>query len=180
MAQEQSSFPLKWIIYGALALFFLFRVFSGGSSSGDDYIEETLEEPTQGIHVELQEMESDLFKITDEEILAKREDSQIIVTFLDSTVDTFGIDEIKLMEANDPKRSLIRSAAYAGMFGYMMGRPMGSGLGRSAYASDGAYNKSNSTGRSQLRSTARKTTVRKPSTSSKSYGSSRSTKSYGG
>jgi len=98
---------------------------------------------------------------------------------MDSSVDTFTLDEVKLMQENDPRRSMIRTVAYAGLFGYMMGRPMGAGVNRSAYANDNAYNKSNSAGRSQLRSTARKTTVKRPSTS-KSYGGGKSTKSYGG
>lgn len=179
MTEQSSSFPIKWIIYGALGLFFAFRIFGGGSSDEQDYIEETLEEPTQGIMVELQEMEKDMFKITDEEILERREDSQIIANYMDNTSDTFGIEEVKLMSQNDPRRSFIRTAAYAGLFGYMMGRPMSSGVSRAAYASDNSFNKSNTTGQSQLKSTARKTTVRKPTTS-KRYGSGKSTKSYGG
>lgn len=178
MAEGQNSFSLKYIIYGALGLFVVYSMFFK-SSSEQDYVEETIEEPTQGIHLELQETEKDLFKITDEEILQNRADSKIIATFLDSSVDTFTLDEVKLMEANDPRRSMIRTVAYAGMFGYMMGRPMGSGVNRSAYASDNAYNKSNTAGRSQLKSTARKTTVKRPTTS-KSYGGGKSTKSYGG
>lgn len=180
MAEEQNSFNFKWILYGAFALFFIFRIFSGGSDSGTDYVEETLEEPTQGIKVELQETEKDLFKITNEELLEKREDSQIIATYLDSSIDTFSIDEITLTEANDPRRSMVRSAAFAGLLAYSMGRrSMSSGVSRGAYASDKAYNKSNTSGRSSLRSTARKTTVRKP-TSSSNYGSRKSSKSYGG
>lgn len=177
MTEQQSGFSFKWIIYGALGLFFLFRMFSGGG--GEDYVEETLEEPTQGIRVELQETEKDLFKITDEELLAARADSRIIVTYLDSSIDTFTIDEVTLSAANDPRRSMLRTAAIAGLLGYTMGRPMSSGISRSAYANDNAYNKSSTSGRSTLRSTARKTTVRKP-TASKSYGGGKSTKSYGG
>ncbi len=181
MAEEQNSFNFKWILYGAAALYILFRVFSGGGSSGNDYVEETLEEPTQGIKVELQEEKKDLFKITNEELLEKREDSQIIATYLDNTKDTFSIDEVRISDANDPRRSMIRTAAFAGLLAYSMGRrPMSSGVSRAAYANDNAYNKSNTSGRSSLRSTAKRTSVRKPSSSSSRYGGSRSSKSYGG
>jgi len=178
MEEQHRGIPWRWILYGCIGLYVISGIFRKGDS-GNDYIEETLEEPTQGIIVELKETEENLFKITNEEIIEQRELSQIIANFLDGTVDTFGIDEVKLMEANDPRRSMLRTAAYAGLFGYMMGRPMGSGVARSAYASDGAYNKSNS-GRNALRSTARKTTVRRPASASKGYGSGKSSKSYGG
>lgn len=166
---------IKYAIYGIIGLFVIFNIFS--DSDGEDYIEQTIEDPTQGIRVELKEMEQDLYKITDEEILEKREDSQIIVAFMDNTVDTFSIEEVTLEEANDPRRSVFRSVAMAGMFGYMMGRPMSSGVSRSAYANQASYNKSSTSGTSQLRSTASKRTVKTPS---KGFGSGKSTRSYGG
>lgn len=179
MAEGQNSFSLKYIIYGALGLFVVYNMFFKSNDSGSDYVEETLEIPTQGINLELEETEKDLFKITDEEIIEQRADSRIIASFLDGSIDTFSLDEVTLTQANDPRRSLIKTAAYAGLFGYMMGRPMSAGVSRGAYASDNAYNKSNSAGRNQIRSTSRKSTVRRP-TSSKSYGGGKSTKSYGG
>ena len=179
MSEEKSSFSFKWILYGIVGIY-LVSSFFGGSDEGSDYIEETLEEPTQGIKLELKETEKDLFKITDEEILDKREDSQVIANYMDETSDTFTLDEIKVMNASNPQGSLLRTAAYAGLFGYMMGRPMGSGVNRSAYANDKAYSKSSTAGRSQLRSTARKTKVRRPTASKKGYGGGKSTKSYGG
>lgn len=179
MEEKQSSFSFRWLLYGAIALYFIGKLVFGGSGSETDYIEETLEEPTQGIMVELQETEKDVFKITDEEILENRADSKIIANYMDNTSDTFSIDEVKLMESSNPRSSLLRSVAYAGMFGYMMGRPMSSGVARNAYASDKAYNKSSTAGRSQLRSTASKSVVRKPS-ASKGYGGGKSSKSYGG
>jgi len=178
MEEQTRSIPWKWIIYGCIGLYIVSGFFRSGDS-GSDYVEETLEEPTQGIIVELEETEKDLFKITNEEIIEKRELSQIIASYMDGTIDTFSIDEVRLSAANDPRRSMLKTAAYAGLFGYMMGRPMGSGVARSAYKSDGAYNKSTS-GRNSLRSTARKTTVKRPSSASKGYGSGKSSKSYGG
>lgn len=172
--------PLAFIKYGfyAIIAIFLLTRFFGGGSEGADYVEETLEDPTQGIVAHIQEVEKDLFKITDEKLIDKKEDSQIIATFMDSHVDTFSLEEIKLTEANNPQRSMLRSVAMAGMLGYMMGRPMGSGLSRSAYADDKSFNKSNTSGKNQLRSTASRKVVKTPA--KKGYGSSKSTRSYGG
>ncbi len=175
-----SGFNFRWIIYGALALYLLYNFFGRSSSSGNDYIEETLEEPTQGIVCHLLEQEKDLFKITDEELIDRREDSRIYATYLDGKIDTFTIDEVTISDASNPQRSMMRSVMMGGMIGYMMGRPMSAGVSRGSYANQGAYNKSNA-GTSNLRSSARRTTVRKPVSKSKSgFGSSKSSRSYGG
>jgi hypothetical protein len=173
---------IKYILCSFAALFIVFNMASCGG--GTDYVEETLEDPTQGIIVRLEEEVKDKFLITDEEIIEKREDSQIIVSFLDGKIDTFSIEEVTITRANDPRSSTFRTIAMAGMLGYYMGRPMSSGVSRGAYASNDAYNKSQST-TSSLRSTATRRTVRRPSTTSGSssgsrYGTGRSTRSYGG
>jgi hypothetical protein len=145
-----------------------------------DYVESTVEDPTQGILAEIEEVEENRFKINNEEIIAKREDSRIIAKFLNGTIDTFTLDEITLVEANNPNRSMMRSVLMGGMIGYMMGRPMSTPINRQSYASDNAYNKSNS-GTNQLRSTATRRTVRTPKANSSSgYGSRKSSRSYGG
>lgn len=172
--------PLSFIKYGFYAIIALVILskFIFGGSEGADYVEQTVEDPTQGIIAHLQEVEKDLFKITDEKLIDKREESQIIATFMDNTVDTFSLDEVQLTEAGHPQRSMMRSVAMAGMFGYMMGRPMSSGITRSAYADDKTFNKSNTSGKNQLKSTASRKIVKTPS--KKGYGSSKSTRSYGG
>jgi len=179
-AEESSGggFNFRWLLYGAVGIYLLFKFFGGGSG-GDDYVEETLVEPTQGIICKLQEQEKDLYKITDEELIDNRADSRIIVTYLDSSIDTFTIDEVKISDASNPRRSIMRGVLMGGMLGYMMGRPMGGGLTRGSYASDNSYNKSNTSGRSKLNSTARRTTVRKPASKS-GFGSKKSSRSYGG
>ncbi len=179
-ANQGGGFNFRWLIYGALGLYILFNFF-GSRGGGDDYIEETLEDPTQGIICHIEEQKQDLFRITDEEIIDVKEDSRIYATYLDGSMDTFTLEEVRLIEANNPRASALRAIAMGGMLGYMMGRPMGSGLTRNSYANQSAYDKSSSSGRSQLRSTSRKTTVRKPNPSSKTgFGSSRSSRSYGG
>ncbi len=181
MSEQKSIFSyLKYGLYAIVGIYFISSFFRGSddSAQGADYIEQTLEDPTQGIIAQIKEVDADLFKITDEEIIDKREDSRIIATFLDNTVDTFTLDEIRLEETGNPRRSMMRSIAYAGMFGYMMGRPMSSGISRSAYADDKTFNKSNTKGTSQLKSTASRRTVRTPA--KKGFGSGKSTRSYGG
>ena len=172
---------LKYGIYGLIAVIVIYNFFSPDSSpeAKQDYVEETLQDPTQGIIAHIKEQEENLFRITDEELIDNRDDSRIIATYMNETVDTFTIDEIQLMEADDPKRSTLRTIAMAGMIGYMVGRPMNSGVARSAYADDRTFNKSNTSGRSQLSSTSRTKTVRKP-VSKSGFGSRKSAKSYGG
>lgn len=166
------------ILSAVVALFFSFTLISCGGE-GKDYVESTVEDPTQGIRAEIQEVKQDIFKITDEELLPKREDSRIIATFMDGKVDTFTLEEISLTEHNDPSRSAIRAIAFGGLMGYMMGRPMGSAMNRSAYANDKAYNKSSTSGKTALRNTAARKTVRTPKAKS-GYGSKKSSRSYGG
>jgi len=172
------NFLRQFVAVTILALVFV-SVLTSCRSEGKDYVESTVEDPTQGIRAEIQEVKQDIFKITDEELLPKREDSRIIATFMDGKVDTFTLDEISLTEHNDPRRSAIRAIAFGGLMGYMMGRPMSSATSRSSYANDKAYNKSNTAGKTALRNTATRKTVRTPKAKS-GYGSKKSTKSYGG
>ena len=152
----------------------------GGSSSGGDYVEQTVDDPTQGIIAHIKEFEQNLFRITDEELIDKREDSRIIATFMDGQIDTFTLEEIQLVEANDPRRSSLRNSALGGMMGYMMGRGMSGTLNRNAYADTKAFDKSSSS-TNQMRSTATRKTIRTPRTSSSSgFGKSSSTRSFGG
>lgn len=169
----------------SLALFILGSIVlvSCFGDGGKDYVETVVEEPTQGVFAEIEEVKENIFKINNEEILDKREDSRIIASFMDGTIDTFTLDEISLTTYNDPRRSALRSVAMGGMMGYFMGRSMGSGLSRNSYANDKAFNKSSTTGTSKMRSTATRKTVRtaKAKTKSKSgFGSKKSTRSYGG
>lgn len=160
-----------------LAILFVLQSCGG---DGKDYVEQTVEDPTQGIIAEIQEVKTDIFKITNEEIIDKRDDSRIIATFMDGKIDTFTLDEIKLTEHTDPRRSMMRSVALGGMMGFMMGRGMGGGLNRSSYANDKAFNKAGSS-TTKLRSTATRKTVRSPKPKSSSgFGKSKSTKSFGG
>ncbi len=155
-------------------LILLFAFVSCGDSSTQT-TEEILS-PTQGIVTKVKEMQEELFKITDEEIVNRKEDSRIIASYLDGKIDTFTLDEARLVDADNPRRNRVSGVLLGGMMGYMMGRNMSQPLSRSAYANDAAYNKSNSAN-SKFRSTASRKTVSKAKTG---FGSSKSTKSSGG
>lgn len=149
-------------------------------SETQDYIDTVVEEPTQGVIAEIEEVKQDVFKINNEELIDSRENSRIYALFMDGSRDTFTLEEIQLTEYNDPKRSAIRGIAMGGMLGYMMGRGLGSPLNRSAYKSDASFNKSNSTGTSSLKSTATRRTVRTPKPKGSGFGKSKTSRSYGG
>ena len=144
---------------------------------GTEYETTEVLDPTQGIVTEVKEMEKDLFKITDETIVATPADSRIIAEYMDGQRDTFTLEEARLVDAENPtRRRSMNSILMGGMIGYMMGKSMSTPISRSAYANDKAYQKS-STSNSSLRSTASRRTVKTPK---KGFGSSKSSRSYGG
>lgn len=145
-------------------------------SSNVEYQETEVLSPTQGVITEVKEVEAELFKITDETLVATKADSRIIAEYLDGVRDTFTLEQAQLVDADNPKRSRTRGVLMAGMMGYMMGKNMSQGTSRAAYASESAYKKSTTTTNS-LKSTASRRTVRTPK---KGFGSSRSSRSYGG
>lgn len=151
-------------------------MFSLSSCGGSGSTTETVYDPTQGIITKVKEIESDLFRITDEEIVPAVADSRIIATYLDGVIDTFTLDEARLTDADNPRRSRTRGVLMGGMMGYMMGKSMNTPVSRAAYASDDSFKKSQ-TNNSKLKSSATKRTVKK---SKSGFGSSRSSKSYGG
>ncbi|MEL6636954.1 MAG: hypothetical protein AAFW73_00130 [Bacteroidota bacterium] len=171
---------LKYILYGLVALFFLYSWF--GDSSEGEVVYEEIELPTQGLATILQETEPELFKIEDEQPLASTEESIIVAKYLDGQIDTFTLAEVRLMEQStgtSPRnRSLVRAAS-AGFFGYMLGRSMSSPVRSSAYMDQKTYNRVNSTTGNQVRSTTSRTTRAKPSSGKSGYGG-KSTRSYGG
>lgn len=149
------------------------------SSCGDntEYVTEEVLSPTQGIITEVKEMQKDLFKITDETVVATKDDSRIIAEYLDGQRDTFTLAEAQLVDAENPtRRSSMSGVLMGGMMGYMMGKSMSTPVSKSAYANNSAYSKSNSS-TSNLKSSAKRSTVRKPKSG---FGSSKSSRSYGG
>lgn len=184
--QEESSSILSLLLRNwkiVLGILFVGWMFFGRSTPSSDNevvtYEETLD-PTQGVIAEIEEVDSNLFKITDETIIPRKENSIVIATFMDSTVDTFTLEELELIEANEPntsRGSFMRRMLFGGMMGYMMGRTLGSPLRSSAYKNQSAFNKSTA-GTEKMKSSATRT--KKPVSGKKGFGSRKSSRSYGG
>ena len=154
-------------------------IMSGLVSSCDntEYATEEVLSPTQGIITEVKEMEKDKFKITDETIVATKDDSRIIAEYIDGARDTFTLAEAQLVDAENPtRRSSMNGILMGGLMGYMMGKSISTPVSKSAYASNSAYAKSNTT-TNNLKSSATRSSVRKPKSG---FGSSKSSRSYGG
>ncbi|MCI5080300.1 MAG: hypothetical protein MRY78_01340 [Saprospiraceae bacterium] len=154
----------------------------GGNSN---YVEEQKVELTKGLITEIQEVDSNEFKITNETVVPNKADSRIIATYLDGTVDTLTVDQVAKTENSSTtrhyyRRSGMSSVLMGGLMGYYMGRSFSSPPRASAYADPQTYNRVTSNAGTTLNNTARRTTVRRPSRSSSGYGSGRSTRSYGG
>ncbi len=132
--------------------------------------------PNMGIVTEVKEMKQDLFRITDERIIDKREDSRIIAEYMDGIRDTFTLQEAQLVDAENPRRSGVSSVLMGGMMGYMMGRSLGSPINRSAYANDAAFQKSQSNNK-VVRSAV---STHRAKSGKSGFGSKKSTRSYGG
>jgi len=194
MEERQQSFfaRYKWHLIGVLVLIGYMGFKNGKSSASSDdvvYIESTVTEPTEGVITKLKEVEPEMFKITDEEVVASKADSRIITTYLDGTLDTFRLEEISVIDTtivsedrHYRRRSGMSTALHYGLMGYWLGRPMGTPIRRSSYASSDSYGKSQN-GRTRMNSTATRRAVRTPrpsSTGKSGYGAKRSTRSYGG
>jgi hypothetical protein len=133
--------------------------------------------PTQGIITEVKEVEKGKFKITDETVVAAKGDSRIIAEYIDGARDTFTLAEVQSVNPGNPtRRSSMSGILMGGMMGYMMGKSMSTPVSQSAYANKNAYTKSNTT-TSNLKSSATRSTVSKPKSG---FGSSKSSRSYGG
>lgn len=173
---------IKWIIYGAIAL-----VVIGVNLCSSDEPETVTEEvaiPTEGLITTVKEVQTDQFRIEYEEVVANTEDSRIIAKYMDSTIDTFTLDEAQLVKdttttAYRRQSSVMRMASF-GLMGYLMGRSMGSFRpNSSAYVDQSTYNRVSNGAGQRMQQTARKTTVTRPAKGKSGYGSG-STRSYGG
>lgn len=188
----------KWyiIIIGGLLAFRLFSTSDGTNTSTTNATSysnaEEVVQPTEGVITKIAETEADVFKITDEEVVADPAQSRVIASYLDGSVDTFTLAELAAIDTtatatntsdrNHYRRSSIGTIAYYGLIGYMIGRPMGYPIRSSSYANTTSYNKAQ-TGATRVSNTATRRSVSTPratSTGKSGFGSGRSTKSYGG
>jgi len=171
----KTTIPALLLIFLACGLIF--------SSCGSDSTETVeVEIPTEGLITTVQEVETDQFKIEDEETVADTADSRIIANYLDATSDTFTLQEARLMQSNGSGReqSVVRSAGL-GYFGFiMLGRMGGIAPRAGAYTSANAHNKASNGAGKQMKSSANRVTRTRPSSGKSGYGSGKSTRSYGG
>ena len=179
---------IKWIIYGVIAVVIIGFNFCSNNEQTQETITEEVVSPTQGLITTVTEVETDQFKIEDEQAVDDISASRIIAKYMDNTVDTFTLDEAKLVadttsgNSNNYRRSsVVRMASY-GLMGYFFGRSMGSFRpNRSAYVDQSTYNRVTNNAGQSLQRTANRRTVSRPSSGKSGYGgSSRSTRSYGG
>jgi len=177
---------LKNVLYGAVALFFIYSIFFQGDSSdsGGEVEYEEVVLPTQGLITIVKEVEKDQFKIDDEITVPETDQSLIVANYLDSTADTFTLEEAKLMESNGyegREGSVMRAASY-GLFAYMMFGRMSSARRpqAGAYTSKEAYNRTSQKAGSTLNKTASRTTRVKPGSGKSGFGGSKSSRSFGG
>ena len=176
--EPKSSFNWKWILYGAVGVYFVSKMFSGGGEE-KDYYEEKLTEMTGGLVTHVKEMSAENFKITDEEYVEAREDSRIIASFKDGAIDTFTLEEATLTETTG-RTSGMRSVLYGGLMGYMMGKNMSRAPSSGVYADKKTFDRVQSKTGTKVANRATTRTVKRPSSSKKGYGSGKSTRSYGG
>ncbi len=172
---------IKYGFYALIGIFFVYSIFSDDSSSSEPEYEEVII-PTQGLATILKEVETDLFKIEDEQALPSKEESIIVAKYMDGMIDTFTLDEARLMAADGTGSSRNRGIARAATLGYfgfiMMGRSMSRPVSSGAYMDQKTYNRVNKTTGTTMKQTATRTTRVKPG--GKSGFGGKSTRSYGG
>lgn len=157
------------------------------NSDAKEYVE--VEVPTVGLITTVVEVKKDNFKIEDEKPVDSVKDSRIIAKYMDGKVDTFTLEQAKLISRIDSannasgnhrshRGSWYRAASF-GFMGYMMGRSMRTPVSPDAYTNTAAYDRVKNTTGNTVRSNTR--TVRRPSPKGRSgFGRGRSSRSYGG
>lgn len=153
---------------------------SGGSS-------ETVSLPAQGLITTVTEVNPDQFKIEDETTIPDTAASLIIAKYMSGKIDTFTLEEARLMQQNGSSggRSMagpIMTAAGAGLLGYMLGRSMSRPPAPSAYTNQQTYNRVNQTAGSSFKNASGRATRPSMNSSRKSsgFGGGRSSRGFGG
>lgn len=172
--------------------------------SNVEYVEEEVVEMTKGVVTTVEEVSPDEFKIIDEQVIEDKDASMVIANYIDGETDTMSLAEVQgdwsggsgsfdsNGEATSPtanttsqdttrhyrRRSGIGSIIMYGYIGYMMGRT--TRPNPAAYRNANTYNRVANTTGNTLNNTATRKTVSKPATGKSGYGSSKSTRSYGG
>lgn len=175
---------IKTILFLVIGGYLLFSLMKGCFGGGGT---EEVEIPTQGLITTVVEVEPQAFKIEDETTIPDTAASLIIAKYMDGKVDTFTLDEARLVQqggytGGHSMAGPIIAAAGAGFLGYMMGRSMRTPPSAGAYTNQQAYNRVNQTTGSSLRNTSAR--VSRPSMSSgrssSGFGGGRSSRGFGG
>lgn len=150
-------------------------------SCSDTATEEKVEF-TKGVITFMKEETPEQFKIVDEQIVPNKADSKIITEYLDGHRDTMSLYEAQAVHQDTTQhRRHYHRTYYGGLMGFYLGRSYSVPPSPGVYQDQSTYNRVQNNAGSTLNSTARRTTVSRPSNSSKGYGSSsKSSRSYGG
>ncbi len=147
------------------------------SGNGGDWEQVTVQEATKGVVTTLEETEPGQFTIVDEQVVASRDASRVIIRRLSGTTDTMNLDQARsFVQAGDTLRqqtttmhrhsSGMGHVLWWGAMGYMMGRnfssPVSSGIYSPNYGG-GAGFRAGSSAASELQRTAVSRTVMRPS-----------------
>ncbi|MFY7670695.1 hypothetical protein ACOSP6_06365 [Tenacibaculum sp. MEBiC06402] len=147
-----------------------------------DATEVTIYEPTKGTVTEVKEVDpGNKYKILDERLIEKKEDSYAIVHNLNGSTDTLSLRTIEKDHSSgtrsySPLRGLL---FYSLASSYFNNRVPSSSGARSYYADDKAFQKSQGL-QNEMKSSARTRRVKSPGMRSRGYGSGKSFRSYGG
>jgi hypothetical protein len=163
----------------AFVVYTLFRA----CTAEDSYAQsDPVQVPTQGLITTVAEVKAGDFKIESEVPVDSVADSRIITKYLDGSRDTFTLDQAKVMQTSSDTTRSHRSVRAGGLgfwFFMMSGRMGGYTPRSSAYVNNQAYQRTQNSAGSRLRSTSRTTT--KPSSRSRSgFGAGKSSRSFGG
>ncbi|MEZ4885181.1 MAG: hypothetical protein R3E32_10680 [Chitinophagales bacterium] len=159
-------------------VFFLLSACGGGTET----VTEEVVLPTEGLITVLQEVEKDLFKIEDEQTIPDTSQSLVIAKYMDATVDTFTLAEVRLMSQRQVggRQGGIATAASYGLMGYFMGRSMAYRPRPTAYTDPKAHQRVTQQAGNKIQQTAARTTRTRPSGGKSGFGGGRSTRSSGG
>jgi len=143
-------------------------------NNGSDWEEVTVQEATKGVVTTLEETEDGKYSIIDEQVVATRTASRIVIRRLNGSVDTMTLNQAKsLVQPVDTVRQTTSQHQSHGMghvlwwgaMGYMMGRnfssPVASGVYNRNYAGGTAF-RTGSYGADELRRTSVSRTEMRP------------------
>ena len=90
----------------------------GSDNNGSDWEEVTVEEPTKGVITTVEETEGGQFTVVDEQVVASRNESRVIVRHLNGTIDTMDLTQAKgFVGAQDTVRQNTAMAMHDGEIG---------------------------------------------------------------